>query len=228
MNLAALRTTALMYLGTAADDPAYPSTTLNLLAQQAYSQVLAEMMDCNPGYLSTTVTLTPDSSTALTYTFSTQSPPITNYHKWLEVRWDTQTGGLLIEVRPEQLDRWAQQCFALTGPDDTPVITLGQGSGTGHNLFFRYAYWPAALAVDTDVPVGVPSQYHDVLAFRMAQLGAGLGAEGAMTPAMTVLAQDRLASLLATVSRRGVQPSRTRGFGTDGGWNSYSGWSGVT
>lgn len=223
MTLADLRTLALVYLGTASDDPAYPTATLNLLAQQAYSQVVADMLDSNPGYLSTTVTLTADSATARTYTFSTQSPPITNYHKWLEVRWDQQQGGRLTEVRPEELDRNAATCFALTGPDDTPVLTLGQQSLVGHTLFFRYAYWPPALTVDTDVPVGVPSAYHDVLAFRMAQLGAGLGAEGAMTPAMVQLASDRLASLLATVGRRGVQASRTRGFGPGTGL----GWGGA-
>lgn len=218
MNLGQLRTTALTYLGTSSDDPAFTPTILNLLAQQAYSQVVADMLDSNPGYLSTTVTLTADSSTARTYTFSTQSPPITNYHKWLEVRWDQHQGGRLTEVRPEELDRNAASCFALTGPDDTPVLTLGLNSLVGHSLFFRYAYWPPVLVLDADIPVGVPSQYHDVLAFRMAQLGAGLGSESAMTPAMNVLAQDRLASLLATVGRRGVQASRTRGFGPMAGW----------
>lgn len=221
MNLGELRTTALVYLGTSSDDPAFPAATLNLLAQQAYDQFIADMLDSNPGYLSTTVTLQPDSSTALTYTFSTQSPPITNYHKWLEVRWQDQTGGCLMEVRPEELDAGGVNVFALTGPDDTPVLTLGFNSKTDNALFLRYAYWPPALVLDTDVPVGVPTRYHDTLAFRMAVLGAGLGSESAITPQMLVLAQDRYASLMATVGRRGVQASRTRGFGP-----ATAGWGG--
>lgn len=219
MNLGELRTTALVYLGTSSDDPAFPAATLNLLAQQAYDQFIADMLDSNPGYLSTTVTLQPDSSTALTYTFSAQSPPITDYHKWLEVRYTDQRGARLIEVRPEELDTTTAGTFALTGPDDTPVLTLGLQSQTNTNLFFRYAYWPAALVTDTDVPVGVPTRYHDVIALRMAELGFALGGETVFPPNLSILLMNRQASLLATVGRRGVQASRTRGFGADStGW----------
>lgn len=221
MNLAALRSTALVYLGTASDDPAYPATTLNLLAQQAYAQILGDITDSNPGYLSKTVTLTPDSATALTYTFSTQAPPITDYHKWLEVRVTSDTGMPLTEMRPEELDTCGAGTFALTGTDDTPVLTLGSQSTPGSNLFLRYTYWPPALAVDTDIPVGVPSMYHDVIALRLAELCYALGGEGAFPPNLVVLTQNRLASLLATVGRRGVQASRTRGFSTGSG--SYGG-----
>lgn len=226
MNLGELRTSALVYLGTSSDDPAFTPTILNLLAQQAYSQLIGDMLDSNPGYLSKTVTLTPDSSTALTYTFSTQTPPVTDYHKWLEVRQTDQRGARLIEVRPEELDSGATSIFALTGPDDTPVLTLGFNSSTAPSLFFRYAYWPPVLVVDADVPVGVPTQYHDLIALRMAELGYALGGEAVFPPNLVVLTQNRQASLLATVGRRGVQASRTRGFGPGTvGWGGPGPWA---
>lgn len=216
MTLAELQTMAYVYLATSSDDPNFPATTMTLLANQAYDQVVADMLDANPGYLSTTVTLTPDSSTALTYTFSTQAPAITDYHKWLEIRYTSQTGAKLCEVRPEELDQSGPGTFALTGPDDTPVLTLGFQSTPGMNLFLRYAYWPATLVLSTDVPVGVPTRYHDLLALRMAELAFAMGGEATFPPNLSVLAQDRYASLLATVGRRGVQASRTRGFGNYG------------
>ena len=212
MTLAQLRALALVYLGTASDDPAYPATTLNLVAQTAYAQLLADAADVNPGYLSTTVTLTADSATAITYTFSTQSTPITNFHKWLEVRWTDATGARLMEVRPEELDRSGPGSFALTGSDDTPVLTLGYNSTPGMALFFRYAFTPPALVVDTDVPSALPSAYHDVLALRMAAQAYALGNEATFPAALAVLLQDRQASMLAGIGRRGVQVNRTRGF----------------
>lgn len=230
MNLGDLRTTALAYLGTASDDPAYPSTTLNLLVQQAYDQVMGEIVAESPMYLSTTTNLIPDVATVGVYTLATQTPAITNFRAWLEVRWESEIGPLLRECRIEELTNYGQYYFAVTGTDETAVFALSSQSSVANPLFLRYAYWPALLAVDTDSPVGVPSRYHDLIALRTAAMAFGLGGEGQFPPVLAAIMQDRMAALLHDVSRRGVAPAKSRldpATGTGFGWGqNLNGWGG--
>lgn len=228
MNLGDLRTTALAYLGTASDDPGYPTTTLNLLVQQAYDQVMGEIVAASPMYLNATANLVPDDPTVGIYSLATQSTPITNFRAWLEVRWESATGPLLRECRIEELTTYGQYYFAVTGTDETAVFTLSTESSVANPLWLRYAYWPATLSVDTDSPVGVPSRYHDLIALRTAALAFALGGESSFPPVLAGIMQDRFAALMQDVSRRGVAPALTRldpATGTGWGWGqNLNGW----
>lgn len=209
MNRGTLTTLVRSYLGTASDDPAYTATILNPLLQSAYDSLIADIQDANPHYLSTAVTLTADSSTSHLYTFATQSPAITDFAKWLEVRWTDEDGVLLAEARLEDLRDGGGGLFALTGPDEAPVLRTGADDEAGTALYFRYAYWPADWDEDSDEPTGIPAKYHDLVALE-ALFAFALGGEARVPADLRIRWMDRRAQLLSRVGRRGIQPSRSR------------------
>jgi len=196
-------------LGTADDDPAFSGTIINPLLQSAYDSLLADIHDANPQYLSTTVTLAADSATSHTYTFATQSSPITDFAKWLEVRWTDAEGRLLTEERLEDLTVSGGDVFALTGVDETPVLHTAQTDTAGEPVWMRYAYWPAAFTEDASEPSGIPLRYHDVVALETLFV-YGLGGEQARPRELRDRWQDRRNQMMARIGRRGVQASRTR------------------
>lgn len=206
---ATIRSTLLTFLATASDDPLYSATILDPIIQQAVDALLHDIQEANPDYLSTSVTLTANSTSSHLYTFATQAVPVTDFARWLEVRYTDENGVPLAECRLEELRDFGSDYFCITGPDETPILQTSTDSPAGTALFFRYAYWPVVLASDTSEPTGIPNRYHDVVELE-ALFAFGLGGEQRMPPELFGRWRDRRAQLLARVGRRGVQPSGSR------------------
>lgn len=196
-------------LGTAEDDPAYSGTILNPLIQSAYDSLVADLHDAAPHYLSTSVTLASDSAGGHVYTLSTQSSPITNFAKWLEVRWTDEEGRKLEEVRLEELEGFGGDAFALTGVDESVVLRTATTDTGGEPIWLRYAYWPAAFTDDADAIPGIPGRFHDVVALETLFV-FGLGGEQARPRELRDRWNDRRNQLMSRAGRRGVQNSTSR------------------
>jgi hypothetical protein len=209
VNRGTLKTLIRTYLFTSDDDPAYSDTVLDPIAQQAYDSVLSDINQAKPDYLSKTVTLAADSSASHDYIFATQAVPIDDFASWLEVRYTDEDGTALEEARLEELRGAGSDFFAITGPDEAPVLTTSKDSPAGTPLFFRYGYWPADFVDDSSTLAGVPVKYHDVVALE-ALFAYGLGGEQRLPPELFNRWRDRKAQMLARVGRRGVQNSRSR------------------
>ena len=198
-------------LGTATDDPAYTATILNPIVQEAVDSLLTDINEQNPGYNSTTVTLTADSSTSNLYTFASQSTPITDFARWLEIRWTDSAGLELIEARYDELRAAGQDHFFISGIDSAPVLETSPDSSAGKDIFLRYTKWFADMTADNDVPKGIPLKFHDVIALE-AIFAFALGGEQRVPSDLYNRWFDRRAQLIHHVGRRGSQPSRTRIF----------------
>jgi hypothetical protein len=210
VNRGTLKTLIRTYLGTSDDDPAYSDAILNPIVQQAADSLLSSIQDANPDYLvKTPVTLVADTTTSHNYTFATQSPAIADFAKWLEVRYNDEDGAPLSEARLEELRDAGTDFFAITGPDEAPVLVTSKDSPAGTDLYFRYGYWPAELVDDNSVPTGVPSRFHDVVALE-ALFAFGLGGEQRLPRELYDRWFDRRAQLLSRAGRRGVQNSHSR------------------
>ena len=198
-------------LGTADDDPAYTDTILNPIVQAAADSLLTDINEQNPGYNSTTVTLKADSSTSNLYTFASQSTPITDFARWLEIRWTDSAGLELIEARYDELRAAGQDHFFISGIDSAPVLETSPDSSAGKDIFLRYTKWFADMTADNDVPKGIPLKFHDVIPLE-AIFAFALGGEQRVPPDLYNRWFDRRAQLIHHVGRRGSQPSRTRIF----------------
>lgn len=204
-----IRTWLRTFLGAESDDPAFSDAILNPILQQATDALLADLVDASPGYLSKTVTLEADSASSHLYTFATQSTAVEDFARWLEVRWTDEDGSRLDEARLDELGDAGADHFAITGPDETPVLQTSKDSTAGEDVWMRYAYWPAEMSGDASEPGGIPSRFHDVIALE-ALFAFGLGGEQSRPRELELRWRDRRAQLLTQVSRRGTQPSRTR------------------
>lgn len=206
---AQLRGRVRVFLGTSDDDPEYDDDTLNDLLQDAYWSLLEDLRQLNPNYLATGVTLAAQSSTSRVYSLAAQSTAITDFAGWLDVRWTDENGLRLAEVRYDELS-WADgNSFALTGQDEALVLTTSSLADAGTALWFRYSQWPAAWSADADTPTKIPTRFHDVVALE-ALFAFGLGGEQRIPPELNARWMDRRGQLLASVSRRGVQPPTAR------------------
>jgi len=206
---AQLATRVRQFLGTAEDDPQFEDTILNPILQDAYWAILEDIKKLNPGYLQTVVTLVPDSATSRTYTFAMQVPPLTDFAGWLDVQWSDQDGAALREVRYDELPFADADTFALSGQDETAVVTIPSAATPGTDLRLVYAAWPALWTTGTDSPDLIPVRYHDVVALE-ALYAFGLGGEQRIPPELYTRWQDRRSQLLESVAQRGVQPSTMR------------------
>ena len=98
------------FLGTSVDDALYGDTTptsgvstvLDPIIQQAVDSLITEIHETNPGYLSSSKTLAADSATSHLYSFATQSVPLTDFSRWLEVRCNDSDGAAWRECRLEE------------------------------------------------------------------------------------------------------------------------------
>ena len=198
-----------VFLGTDTDDPQFDATVLNDILQDAYWSLLEDIRLTDPNYLATTVTLSPASSSSRVYTFAAQTSPITDFAGWLDVRWSDETGIRLNEVRYDELSGKQGDTFALTGQDEALVLTVSPNADPGQSIWLRYAQWPAAWTADTDTPSQIPVRFHDVVALE-ALFAFGLGGEQRLPPELQNRWMDRRSQLLASVSRRGVQPPPAR------------------
>jgi hypothetical protein len=198
------------WLGTASDDPAFADALLDPSLQAAYDGLIADLKEISPGFLvATAVTLVADTVTSHRYTFATQSVPITDFAKWLQVRYLTEDGSLLSECRVDELSEAPAGYFALSGPDDTAVLVTSPDTAVNTALWFQYTAWPAAFTADASVPSAIPSRFHDVVALECLFV-YGNGGEQRMPPELRERWQTRRAQLLSAVSRRGVGVGRTR------------------
>lgn len=210
MIVSTLCTRVRTYLGTAEDDPQYSNTILLPIAGEAYDALLHDIHELNPGYLATSVTLAAASATSHTYTFSAQSPAITDFAGWLDVRDTDSTGTRFREVRYDELNYGGDTVFALTGMDDSPTLITSPDVDAGLALYLLYVQWPAAISVVGDSPAKIPTRYHDVVALEMASIAFGLGGEQRMPPELFARWQDRRGQLMQSVSRRGSDLSSMR------------------
>ena len=206
---ATLKTWLLIYLGTDSDDPAFPAATLEFVLQQAANSLISAIQRANPDYLVKTVTLEPETSTSHVYGLSLQDTPIANFAFWRDVRWTDSAGRSLFECRLDELPEAGADYFSLYGTDEALFIETSPDSQVGENLWLRYTYTPVDMATDNYLPDGIPKQFHDVVALE-ALFAFGLGGEQQRPPELTARWIDRRADLLAHVSRRGSQPSRTK------------------
>ena len=195
------------FLGTASDDPAYSDTILNPIVQEAADSLVTDINVQNPGYNSTTVTLSADSTTSRLYTFTTQSTAITDFSRWLEVRWTDSDGLELHEVSLDGLRSSGADHFNIYGIDS--VLETSKDSTAGTAVWLRYTQWPAELSSDSDVPGGIPLRFHDVIALE-ALFAFGLGGEQRLPPELFQRWQTRRGQLIHHVGKRGAQPSRSR------------------
>jgi len=215
--LALLRAQLLVYLATTSDDPLYTPAVLNQLLRDVHHGLIDEIHKTNRSYLTKEVLLTPDASSQPawatqpleTYTFATQDPAITDFAYWSELRKTNEDGDLMQECRQEELRDAGNGYFCVLGTDDAPVIRVSKDTEVGLNLYLKYGYWPADLVLDTDTPGGIPVQFQDVLPLE-ACFGFGLGGESEFPADLKQRWIDRKAALIAHVSKRGVQVSRTR------------------
>lgn len=196
-------------LGTQSDDPAYTDTILNPIVQQAVDSLLTDINEQNPGYNSTTVTLAADSSSSRFYTFSSQSSPITDFARWLEIRWTDSAGLELHEARYDELRAAGQDHFVIAGIDSAPVLETSPDSSAGKDIFLRYTKWFADMTADSNVPSGIPLKFHDVIELEAAWV-FGLGGEQRVPPDLYTRWFDRRNQLIHHVGRRGSQTSRSR------------------
>ena len=198
------------WLATTSDDPAYADALLDPSLQAAYDGLIADLKDINPGFLvATAATLTPESATSHRYNFATQAVAITNFAKWLQVRYTDEDGSSLGESRVDELSGSPGGYFAIIGADDTAVLVTSPDTTLGGNLWFQYAAWPAAFTSDSDTPSAISSRFHDVVALECLFV-FGNGGEQRMPPELRERWLTRRSQLMASVSRRGVGVSRTR------------------
>lgn len=210
MNVSALNTRCRTYLGTAEDDPQYTDTILLAVAGEAYESLCRDIQELNPGWFATTVSLTPASSTSRVYAFASQSPAITDFNGWLELRHTDADGYPFREVPYALLNEGGAYSFALLGTDDTPTIQTSPDAEAGITLYLKYVQWPASLTSVSSTPSKISTRFHDVVALEMASIAFGFGGEQRMPPEVFARWQDRRGQLLQSVSRRGVQVAQVR------------------
>lgn len=208
-SLGTIKASIRRFLGTESDDPAYSSPILDPVVQEAVDSLRTDIDLENPGYNAKEVTLTADSGTSRDYTFATQSTPVTDFARWLEVRWTDSDGLELAEVRLDELRDAGTDHFAIIGIDSAPTLKVSKDSPSGKDVWLRYTAWGATLSDDSDVPAGIPLRFHDVIALECLFVFA-LGGEERLPAELNRRWMDRRAQLMHHVGKRGVQPSRTR------------------
>ncbi len=196
-------------LAAESDDPAYSDTILNPIVQKCVDSLELDINIQNPFYNSTTVTLAADSSSSRLYTFATQSTAITDFSRWLEVRWTDEDGLELHEVKGDELRDSGQDHFAISGIDSAPTLQTSKDSEAGKDIFFRYTVWRDDLSSDGSVPGAIPLKFHDVIELE-ALFAFALGGEQRRPPELYTRWQDRRSQLIHHVGQRGAQNSRTR------------------
>lgn len=203
------------WLGTTADDAVYGdqapgvSAVLDTAVQGAVDDLIDQIHLQSPQYLSKEIGLTPDMPSTNDYSLALQDPPITDFAKWLELRITDENGSTFEECRRDEMLSAGSGYFCITGPDDNPVIHTSPDTQSGLAIWLRYAYWPDDLADDSTVIPAIPRRFHDVVALE-ALFVYGVGGNSRIPPELAQRRLDRHGRLMAHVSKRGVQPNRTR------------------
>lgn len=222
MNRLAIRGMVYNLLGTTEADQFYLPATVNPWIQAAVNAILQRIRDTNPDFFRKTATLAPVPSTGRAYPLASQTPAITDFSGVLELRFTDDGGNELTEVRGRDLNSCAGNGYALEGADESAVLTLATAADVGLALYLKYAYWPAELDDDTDEPDGIPSRFHDLVAYETAEILFGFGDEQQMPGSIQKVKLDRDAQLLMHVARRSGDLLGVRGS------DNVSGYSGST
>lgn len=204
-SLANLRTLFYVYATTQSGDPSLPAATVNLLINAAKNKYAADLLQANPGWLTTNVTLNSTPSTSNTYNLPADFGGI------LEIRLADQYGSKLEEVRSEELNsvtNWPGYC--VTGSDQGATLTTSIGVNAGQVLYLNYRAWPVDLAADGDVPSFMPLQFHDLLAREAAADAPGVSGESEVGSRFLTELADRRAQFWYHCGRRSVDGSQVR------------------
>lgn len=207
MQLSAIREAARDHLGVSANDPAYPDARLNRYINLWLNALYA---DLKADALTKTATLAVDNGQTHQYSLTQQSPAITDFRKALDVRIATDEGSQLKEKGISELRTVGGFHYAITGADQLAVLTTGPNVTASTALFFRYAYWPAELAADGDVPSALPDRLHWVIGLGVAEFCFTQGDEARMPPNLKDLLDDGRAQLLSHMGRRSLDVATRR------------------
>ncbi len=210
-----IKTLVRNWLGTGADDPVFGDTAAGVspLLDPAVQQVVDDLIDqihlASPQYLSKFSALVADDPAGNLYSLANQAVPIIDFSHWLELRMTDANGSAFEEARLEELQSVGSGYFCITGPDETPVVQTSPDTQSGVGLWLRYGYWPTDLVDDNTVIPGIPLRFHDVVALETLFV-FGVGGESRWPEELRERRQNRHASLIAHVTKRGVQQGRTR------------------
>lgn len=200
MNREEARALVYFYLGTSSRNPAFPSTAVNLLLQQALDALHADYPE---GVFVTKATLQPDvPTTGRLYTLASQTPPVLNLQKIDEIRLKDGNGIALRELPAGQHDAWGANVYALTGFDEQATIELSPMTTAGQPLYVKYAWWPERWASDAAPMPGVPTQFTDVPCLLAAELAFASGDEQRFPESYARQLFDRKAQLLQYLGNR--------------------------
>lgn len=207
MTHAQLRAAIYAYLGTTSSDRAYPAANVTRWLNDALNQLRA---DLPIGYVQTRGTWAADGGAGRVYTLSTQDVPVTALQSIVDVRVTSTTGAKLREIPYEQLGQWGGLAYALSGADESAVLTTSEGVADGATLYVVYETWPAELSADGDTPSWLPARFHDVPALMATATAFASGDEGTFPPHLASLLFDRQAQLISHTRRRSADVMLTR------------------
>lgn len=206
-TLSELRGHVYAYLGETPTNKAFPPARLTRWLNDALNQLRS---DVPLSVFTTRGTWTPDGGSGRVYSLATQSVPVTTLRKLVEVRLDSTTGQKLRELPWEQLEAWAGGAYAITGPDESAVLTTSTSVDESATLYVVYETWPSELSADGDTPSWLPTRFHDVPALMAAKTAFASGDEGTFPGTYDELLMDRLAQLTAHWRRRSGDVALTR------------------
>ena len=207
-DLSTLRTMLRTLMAVDSDDPAFPDAVLTEALNQGVDALVNDIHLANPDYLSKTVTLVADTAGGKVYSFANQNPIITDFHRWLEIRYTDVDGRELDEAQQRDFTGAGEGHFVIQGADEAAVLRTSTAS-EAKDLYFRYGFWPAQMVGDGTTPDGVPLRYHDVIPLESLYV-FGYGAEQRMPPELVGRWQTRRGQLMSHVGSRGVAVARTR------------------
>lgn len=206
---ATLRDKVVGYLGTKSSDPFYKkedgTSRINDLIDDAYSGILADILQLNPEYLHKQTTLTASPADSRTY------PLPDDFAGWISVKIRDSRGTELIQVDRADLVNSRSQSFSLYGPDVDGVLETSEGVTAGVDLYFLYRYWPTAMTDDAHAPSAIPVAFHEVVALDAAEMAYAMGDEQRFPVSYAVRRDDRKAQLFMHVVLRGNQAIIAKG-----------------
>jgi hypothetical protein len=205
VTLADLRTLFYVYIGTTSSDPMYPTATVNALINAVAGKYRQETYQADPSRFELETTLTP--------TGQTRSYPLpADFGGFLDVRFDSNKGVKLDQVRSDELNAaWAFAAFAITGPDASATLSTSDFCTLGEAIYLKYLQVQPGMSADTDEPLWLDADFHDLLAREAAIDAYGLGDEAQPSDRFMQETGDRRAMWYLHLMRRGVNSLKTRG-----------------
>lgn len=200
-SLETLRLEARGYLGVDADDPAFPDVLVDAHINAWLNEFYADLPE---DMLVRSQLLTVDAGLDRQYTFAEQSQPIEDFRKAIEVRASSDSGQQLREKKISELAAVPQSAYAITGPDDEPVLTTNMAVTAKAAIFLRFGVWPEQLAGKADIPDMLSSRWHHLPALGAAETLFAVGGEGSFPRELKERLDDGRAQALFHHARRSV------------------------